>query len=636
MSNKKLGTLIHGIGACQNIDSSGEVIEIEGIDTSSLDVDAVFNVEHKSDSTTQIIGKVLSYKKILKKEDCENDHQRYFWEKAECPYLYIKGILFDGYGHQGAKDAVAMLKFDQDLDKSNTRQVCGFSVEGSRLGKEGNRITKCIARKISFTNFPCQKQCIAEILEEDKPIEITAKQLLAAFKKSETIEHDLNKAEYNKDLSFKLTPKKTKDYTPITPATGEHREAKPIEPKRTFNSTNTPDKMKVGDRITYSPKKPRSGASIYKDPNTWKNETNTVRRQIVKSMEKQDMKRKLMLSEGKKEMRKDILKNMANDAFEHFEKKEELVSFVKSQYPEMSEEEVLAFAKTYAYVQMKKSEMEMVKISNSIEGNDLEKTASHKKFAQKQHLNQKRGYTKGVHGSSGRADGESMVGEYNQKSKSNSHQKEYYKLAAKDQVRQKIKELKDQPNPNLPKSETDMVKAKIDDKTDWHKKASDINANAEKVKARAERNKRRDIGVHQPINNKGGKSKLGVLTAMKRQYQKEGNFRKETYSDLEAKREHKKVNLGQKIIGEPNLPKSEKDTVVKYENMAKGGPSADEVENRGYHKGHKLTHFKGRHVKISGPHVNEDHKPDYENDEMTPMDGAKTLIDQKIADSKRK
>jgi hypothetical protein len=81
----------------------------------------------------------------------------------------------------------------------------------------------------------------------------------------------------------------------------------------------------------------------------------------------------MTLSEDKENMRKDILKNLADDAFQHFEKKEELLGFIKSQYPEMTEQEVLAFAKTYTYVQMKKSEMQMVKIVDQIENDGLQK-----------------------------------------------------------------------------------------------------------------------------------------------------------------------------------------------------------------------------------------------------------------------
>jgi hypothetical protein len=486
MSNEKLGTVIDGIGASEVIDSSGEVISIEGIDTSSLDVDGLINTEHSSNTTTQLIGKVVSYHKIFKKEDCQNSRQRYFWDKVEAPYLYIKAVLFDKFNHSGAQDAVAMMRFDKELNKDNTRQVGGFSIEGSRLGKEGNRITKCIARKIAWTAYPCNKTCVAEILEEDKPIEITAKQLLAAFKKSEDIESDLKKADYNTKLAFKLTakPKKVDTYKPITTATGEHREGSEIKPKAVSTPAKAPEKQKVGQRTDYtgSKKKMKTGYQIYNNPDTWKSETNTVRQSILKNMSNQNIKRRMMLSEKKENMRKDILKKMADDAFEHFEKKEELLGFVTTQYPEMTEQEVLAFAKTFAYVQMKKSEMEMVKITDNIEGNDLQKAsrsskhhaeqvASGKKSKWESRYKESRGPQKGVHNkatglSSEKHGGTSEAGAYVKGNKAKARDYDFNpekRSAQIDEARKEhhkvIREQKEMKAPNLPKSETDVVKA---------------------------------------------------------------------------------------------------------------------------------------------------------------------------------
>ena len=449
MSNEKLGTVIDGIGASEVIDSSGEVISIEGIDTSSLDVDGLINTEHSSNTTTQLIGKVVSYHKIFKKEDCENDRQRYFWDKVEAPYLYIKAVLFDKFNHSGAQDAVAMMRFDKELNKDNTRQVGGFSIEGSRLGKEGNRITKCIARKIAWTAYPCNKTCIAEILDEEKPIEITAKQLLAAFKKSEEIESDLKKAEVGKS---KFLPKKTKEFSSIVPEPKAHKPESPYQPRRTFTSEESPKNLRLGDRITY-PKKPKTKSSTYKDPETWKNETNTIRQSILKNMSKQNIQRRMMLSEEKENMRKDILKKMADDAFEHFEKKEELIDFVAGQYPEMTEQEVLAFAKTFAYVQMKKSEMEMVKITNSIEGNDLQKAAGEKGVHQR-HPKVTFHDNKGKY-LEGKTQGTSRAGYMNIEARRGERDPQ----DVLDAHSNKLKELKAMPKPNLPKSEKDVVKA---------------------------------------------------------------------------------------------------------------------------------------------------------------------------------
>ena len=115
-----LGTFVHGIGATEDLDSSGERIEIEGIIISSLEKDGIFNWEHELKAPSQTVGKILEAKKIFKFEDCENEDHRHFWFLAgEQPYLYTAGILFDRFGHVGANDVVAMLKFDDAIDQSN-------------------------------------------------------------------------------------------------------------------------------------------------------------------------------------------------------------------------------------------------------------------------------------------------------------------------------------------------------------------------------------------------------------------------------------------------------------------------------------------------------------------------------------
>jgi hypothetical protein len=209
MSNDKLGTLIHGIGSHSSIDTAGERMDIDGIDISSLPQTGTINTEHEAKTTTQTIGKILEAKKILKKDDCDNKHHEYFWDKAnKMPYLYIKAVLFDNFGHQGAKDAVATLKFDKALDTTDTKPVSGFSIEGSKIDKKGNIITKSLARKVSWTITPANKACIAEILEpEDSDTkEINLMDIVAVFKKCEADDMEaLNKNILEKE--YLINPK---------------------------------------------------------------------------------------------------------------------------------------------------------------------------------------------------------------------------------------------------------------------------------------------------------------------------------------------------------------------------------------------------------------------------------------------
>jgi hypothetical protein len=158
------GTIIHGIAASQNLDSSGEVVDIAGLDISSLDKDGVLNWSHKSDNASQIIGKILKAKKIFSEEDAEDDHQLYFWNKCKAPYVYVVGELFDAQGHSAAKDVAAMFRYDQQNRGKHSNDVIGFSIEGAKLSKESNVITRSIGRKVTIDPLPCNKQAVAEIV----------------------------------------------------------------------------------------------------------------------------------------------------------------------------------------------------------------------------------------------------------------------------------------------------------------------------------------------------------------------------------------------------------------------------------------------------------------------------------------
>ena len=159
------GTFIHGIAASEHIDSAGERIIISGVDISSLTKDGVFNYEHKSDTAGSIVGKILEAKKILKRAGCDNEYHKYFWDKVKMPFVYVAGELFDSVGHGSAKDVAAMLKYDKNLNKEETKALVNFSIEGSRLQKDGSNILKCIARKVTVTITPCNKMAQAEQMD---------------------------------------------------------------------------------------------------------------------------------------------------------------------------------------------------------------------------------------------------------------------------------------------------------------------------------------------------------------------------------------------------------------------------------------------------------------------------------------
>lgn len=391
MSKKiKTGTFIHGIAASEHLDSSGERILIKGVDISSLTKDGVFNYEHKNDTPSQIVGKILEAKKILKREDCENEAHRYFWDKIKTPYIYVAGELFDHVGHTAAQDVAAMLRYDKNLNKDETKALINFSIEGSRLGKNGHEITKCIARKVTVTITPCNKMAFAEHMDKEDSkknmggIDV-AKDILDKFKKSEEIEIELMTKSAQKYMTSLAgvknvkfpKPSSQRSYPGVGPTSGEQRDAKPLpKPKREFTSTNAPDKMKVGDRIKHTTAKPKTGHSIYNDPNTWKSEDKKKKKKI--SYES-NMRKAIVagcgmgvpsgLSGGaalqaesldkktEKLSKKKVYKNLSEDSWSRFKYKDELIDIIAKKDPNLTKSEVLAIAKSYSYISEKKEEI---------------------------------------------------------------------------------------------------------------------------------------------------------------------------------------------------------------------------------------------------------------------------------------
>lgn len=213
-----MSTFIDGIGASQNIDSSGEVIDIAGMDISTLAKTGTFTYEHELAKDqqgnpitvkipSQVVGKILKAKKIFSDKDCADDREAYFWEKCRTPFLYVMGELFDDY-KESAKDVAGMFRYDQDKRGQNENNVMNFSIEGAKLEKAGNVITKSIARKCTIAVFPCNHMAIAEMVPADNGKKKSDFDNL--FKSENTVEIELIKAEdagkYMKSLAKAETP----------------------------------------------------------------------------------------------------------------------------------------------------------------------------------------------------------------------------------------------------------------------------------------------------------------------------------------------------------------------------------------------------------------------------------------------
>jgi len=162
-----MATKIQGIAASENIDSSGEVLLMSGLDITSLDKDGTLNFEHKSDLPGQTVGKILTAKKIMTEDECSSDNEKFFWSQCQVPFLYITGELFDDY-NESAKDIAGLFMYS--AANSHEHDIVGFSIEGAKIDKNGMYITKSIARKVTITVTPCNKAAIAKLMPENKPV----------------------------------------------------------------------------------------------------------------------------------------------------------------------------------------------------------------------------------------------------------------------------------------------------------------------------------------------------------------------------------------------------------------------------------------------------------------------------------
>jgi diguanylate cyclase (GGDEF)-like protein len=165
----KTGMIIDGVMGSQCIDSSGEVLDVDGADISDLEEGrGVLNYEHKGaedkDSNGQeIVGKIITAKKIFKEADCDNTRERAYWQKVKHPFIYGVCRLYDGAGHEGAKALAAQIR---DHHANSEPILVRFSVEGSTLEKEGNVLKRSVIRRVALTLKPCNRTADSGLVED--------------------------------------------------------------------------------------------------------------------------------------------------------------------------------------------------------------------------------------------------------------------------------------------------------------------------------------------------------------------------------------------------------------------------------------------------------------------------------------
>lgn len=161
--------ILDGVFGSQAVDSSGEILDVDGADVTDLEEGkGVLNYEHKGaeDKTSngeEIVGKILTAKKIFKESDCDTARQRKYWNKLKLPFIYGVCRLYDGAGHAGAKALAAQIR---DHHANDEPILVRFSVEGSTLEKDGNVLKRSVIRRVALTLKPCNKTAESGLVED--------------------------------------------------------------------------------------------------------------------------------------------------------------------------------------------------------------------------------------------------------------------------------------------------------------------------------------------------------------------------------------------------------------------------------------------------------------------------------------
>lgn len=188
--------IIDGALGSEAIDSSGEVLDVKGADISDAEKGTMLlNWEHTlgEKGPDTIVGVVLRAKKIFNRDDCDTDRERMYWDEIKLPFIYGVSRLYDGAGHEKAKAIAAIIR---DHVANGEKVICRYSVEGSTLHKEDNRLADSIVRRVAITVKPCNRTAISGLIEDPmappgfdkKPAKEKVKDLLADLEETKKSE----------------------------------------------------------------------------------------------------------------------------------------------------------------------------------------------------------------------------------------------------------------------------------------------------------------------------------------------------------------------------------------------------------------------------------------------------------------
>ena len=159
---------IDGILGSQLRDTQGETLSVEGADISELEAGRGRWNDNHGKGFFNCLGRITTAKKIFKAEDCEDDRQRYYWEKVKTPYIYGKGYLFNDEDHPNAKAAAAVLR---NIHKTDCPLKVKLSVEGGVISRgisDPSMLARTKIHSCAVTFVPANQATLVEPLNLNK------------------------------------------------------------------------------------------------------------------------------------------------------------------------------------------------------------------------------------------------------------------------------------------------------------------------------------------------------------------------------------------------------------------------------------------------------------------------------------
>lgn len=144
------------------------MLSVEGADISELEAGRGRLNDNHGKGFFNSIGRITGAKKIFKAEDCENDRQRYYWDKVKAPYVYVKGYLYDDEDHPNAKAAAAILR---NVHKTDCPLKLKASVEGGVVARgisDPTLLARTKIHSVALTFTPANTATLVEPLSLDK------------------------------------------------------------------------------------------------------------------------------------------------------------------------------------------------------------------------------------------------------------------------------------------------------------------------------------------------------------------------------------------------------------------------------------------------------------------------------------